>query len=247
MGSRAVIAIVLCTLAAGCGGKGPGEHPVGTTTGGAAHELRVYFLRGNALEAVRVHVRDTSAIATAALQKLLGGAPSGLRTALPAGTELESVAVSRGRATVRFSTDRLPHTAQGQIVYTLTQFPTVDSVDGSAFARPLTRADFGDLTTRSPIYVEEPQRDGPVSSPVHASGTADVFEGTFAVDVWSKGRLVRTQTISATSGTGTRGTWSATINVPPGHARLVFYEPSAENGSHLHETTVLVDVRPGEG
>jgi len=247
MRSRTVIALLLCTLAAGCGGKGPGERPAGTTTSGAARELRVYFLRGNALEAVRVSVPDTSAIATAALQKLLAGAPGGLRTALPAGTELESVAVSGGRATVRFSTDRLPHTAQGQIVYTLTQFPTVVSVDGAAFARPVTRADFADLTERAPIYVQEPQRDTSVASPVHASGTADVFEGTFAVDVWSDGKLVRTQTISATSGTGTRGTWSATLRLPPGPAKLVFYEPSAENGSHLHETTVLVDVRPGEG
>jgi hypothetical protein len=74
-----------------------------------------------------------------------------------------------------------------------------------------------------------------------------VFEGTFAVDVWSDGRLLRTQPISASSGTGTRGTWAATIELPPGPAKLVFYEPSAENGSHLHETIVPVDVRPGGG
>jgi hypothetical protein len=207
----------------------------------------VYFLRGNALEAVRVSVPDTPAIATEALEQLLAGAPAGYRTAIPAGTRLQSIAVSGGRATVRFSTDRLAHTAQGQIVYTLTQFPAITSVDGGPFSVPASRDDFADLTPRAAIFVEEPARDGVVSSPIHASGTADVFEGTLAVDVWSGGRLLRTQTISASSGTGTRGTWRATIDVPPGPAKLVFYEPSAENGAHLHETTVLVDVRPSGG
>jgi hypothetical protein len=78
---------------------------------------------------------------------------------------------------------------------------------------------------------------------VHASGTADVFEGTLAVDVWSGGKVLRTQTIQATSGTGTRGTWSATFDLPPGPARLVFYEPSAENGSHLHTAEVDLTVK----
>ena len=63
-----------------------------------------------------------------------------------------------------------------------------------------------------------------------------------AVDVWSGGRRLRTQTIQASSGTGTRGTWSATIAVPSGPAKLVFYEPSAENGQPLHATTVFLTV-----
>ena len=57
-------------------------------------------------------------------------------------------------------------------------------------------------------------------------------------EIWSGGKLLRTQTITASSGTGTRGTWSATFDLPPGPAKLVFYEPSAENGQPLHQTTV---------
>jgi hypothetical protein len=203
----------------------------------------VYYLRGNALVPVHVSVAETPAIATASLQKLLSGAPDGYSTAIPPGTALESVAVSGGHATVRFSTDQLTHSAEGQIVYTLTQFPSVTAVDGGPFAAPASRADFADLTSDAAIFVAEPERDATVSSPVRAAGTADVFEGTLAVDVWSGGKRLRTQTIQASAGTGTRGSWSAAITLPPGPAKLVFYEPSAENGQPLHETTVLLTVR----
>jgi hypothetical protein len=203
----------------------------------------VYYLRGNTLVPVHVSIAETPAIATAALQKLLAGAPDGYRTAITSGTALESVAVSGGRATVRFSTDRLSHTAEGQIVYTLTQFPSITAVDGGPFSAPAARDDFADLTPNAAIFVAEPERDTTVSSPVHASGTADVFEGGLAVDVWSGGTKLRTQSIQASSGTGTRGSWSAAIDLPPGPAKLVFYEPSAENGQPLHATTVLLTVR----
>jgi len=242
MRARTTVIVLLCGLLAGCGGTNrPPTAP--TTTGERPHALELYFLHGNALRPLQVSVPDTPAIATAALQKLFAGPPQGVGTAIPAGTRLESIAVSGGRATVRLSTDRLTHSAQGQIVYTLTQFPTITSVDGGPFALPANRASFADLTPRAAIFVAQPQRDSTASSPIHVSGTADVFEGTLAVDVWSHGRRIRTQPIQATSGTGTRGTWSATIAVPPGPAKLVFYEPSAENGQPLHATTVDVTVR----
>ena len=241
---RAAFLLVCCALLAGCGGKtakppGPGT----TTTGGARQAVQLYFLRGNALVPVTVSVPETQAIATAALERLLAAPPQGYETAIPAGTQLQSLAVSGGRATVRLSAAELSHSAQGQVVYTLTQFPTVTSVDGGPFPAPAGRDAFADLTPRSAIFVAAPLRDSTVSSPVNASGTADVFEGTMAVDVWSGGKLLRTQTIQASSGTGTRGTWSATIELPPGPAKLFFYEPSAENGAPLHATTVLVSVR----
>jgi hypothetical protein len=120
--------------------------------------------------------------------------------------------------------------------------PLTDGAD-----RPLgaaaTAADYQDLTAEAPIFVREPSRGATVSSPVRAAGTANTFEATFTAEVWSAGRLLRTRTITATAGSGSRGTWSASFDLPPGPARLVFYEPSAENGSHLHTTTVDVTVR----
>lgn len=242
MHARIFVIVLLCALLAGCGGTSH-RATAPTTTAVQQHALELYFLSGNALTPSHVTVPDTPAIATAALQKLFAGAPQGVRTAIPAGTRLESIAVSGGRATVRLSTDNLTHTAEGQIVYTLTQFPTITSVDGGPFSAPASRADFADLTRRAAIYVSAPERDSTASSPIHASGTADVFEGSLAVDVWSNGKRIRTLPIQATSGTGTRGTWSATIAVPPGPAKLVFYEPSAENGQPLHATTVELTVR----
>jgi hypothetical protein len=236
------IALLFGVLLAGCGGKSH-RATAPTTTAAQEHALQLYFLSGNALTPTHVEVPDTPAIATAALQRLFAGAPQGVRTAIPAGTRLESIAVSGGRATVRLSAQHLTHTAEAQIVYTLTQFPTITSVDGGPFAAPASRADFADLTPRAAIYVSAPERDSTASSPIHASGTADVFEGSLAVDVWSNGRRIKTVPIQATSGTGTRGTWSATIAVPSGPAKLVFYEPSAENGRPLHATTVELTVR----
>ena len=235
MRARLLFLAAAAALLTGCGSK---STPT-TTSLSTPHlvALNVYYYHGNALVPVRIRVPETLAVATAALTALLANPPSGYQTALPTGLRLESVAVAHGAATAHFSASDLSHAAQGQVVFTLTQFPTITSVDGS------TRADFADLTPDAAIFVAEPKRDSTVSSPVQASGTADVFEGTLAVDVWSGGKLLRTQTIQATSGTGTRGTWSAAIDLPPGSARLEFYEPSAENGSHLHAAEVDLTVR----
>lgn len=245
MRARITIGVLLCVLGAGCGGKSRpgGTTAVSTMTAGQTRTVQVYFLRGNALVPTQAAIPETPAIATASLQRLLAGAPRGLRSAVPPGTTLESVAVSGGRATVRLSAGSLTHSAEAQIVYTLTQFPTITSVDGRPFAAPARRSDYADQTPRAPIFVAAPQRDATVTNPVRASGTADVFEGTLAVAVWSNGTKLRTQTIQASSGTGTRGSWSAAIDVPAGPAKFVFYEPSAENGQPLHATTVLVTVR----
>jgi hypothetical protein len=252
----------LALVVSGCGGSVK-THPPTTapaTTSGS-RTLAAYFFRDGALRRVPVRVADTPAVGTEALEALLAGPPAGYDTALPADVHLLGLQVAGGVAVPRFSS-RLgdpSRSAQAQIIATLTQFPDVKGVQiqeegrtaglpledgaGSVIRRPATLADYTDLTAEAPIFVRQPARDSTVSSPVHASGTADVFEGTLAVDVWSGGKRLRTQTVTASSGTGTRGTWSATIDLPSGPAKLVFYEPSAENGQPLHATTVLLTVR----
>lgn len=246
----------------GCGGSVK-THPPTTapaTTSGS-RSLDTYFFRDGALSRVPVHVADTPAVGTEALEGLLAGPPTGYETALPAGVHLLGLQIGGGVAVARFSRELGDPTrsAQAQVVATLTQFPEVKGVqiqeegrtaglpledgEGNVIRRPATSADYTDLTAEAPIFVREPGRDSTVSSPVHARGTADVFEGTLAVDVWSGGKRLRTQTVTASSGTGTRGTWSAIIDLPSGPAKLVFYEPSAENGQPLHATTVLLTVR----
>ena len=83
-----------------------------------------------------------------------------------------------------------------------------------------------------------------MTSPVRVAGTAIVFEATLALEVRSAGKLVHTETITASAGGPYRGTWSTSLDLPPGSYDLVLYEPSAEDGSHLHTTTVPIRVEP---
>jgi hypothetical protein len=49
-----------------------------------------------------------------------------------------------------------------------------------------------------------------------------------------------TETVTASSGSGERGTFAATLDVTasPGPITLVAFEPSAEDGSPLHTVTI---------
>ena len=82
-----------------------------------------------------------------------------------------------------------------------------------------------------------------MTSPVDVAGTATVFEGTIEVEIWKDGKRVGTKTITASAGAPDRGTWSTRLALPKGDVRLVFFEPSAEDGSHKHETEVLLNVQ----
>ncbi len=210
--------------------------------------MTAYFYRRNALVPVAVRVPRTRAVATAAIDALLAGPPAGYSSAIPGGVRLRRLAVAGGTATAAFSRALAgaPRTASAQIVYTLTRFPTVRVVElvaGAARSRS-TRADYADLTRSALIFVATPTRDSTVTSPVRVAGTAIVFEATLALEVRSAGKLVHTETITASAGGPYRGTWSTSLDLPPGSYDLVLYEPSAEDGSHLHATTVSIDVEP---
>jgi hypothetical protein len=205
--------------------------------------VEAYFYRGAGLVPVTVRVPRTKAVATAALRVLLAGPPTGYRTAIPAGTTLGDVAIGRGVATAAFSRIvSAPRSAKAQIVYTLTQFPSIRAVllKDRSWTEYTTerRSDYADLTPNALIFVASPLRDSTVSSPVRVSGTAVAFEATIALEIWSGQKLLRRSTLTASAGAPERGTWSQTLDLTPGSYRLVLYEPSAENGTHLHTTTV---------
>jgi hypothetical protein len=212
----------------------------------ASMPVTAYFYRRNALVPVVVRVPKTPAVATAAVRALLAGPPAGYTSALPAGVRVRRVAVANGTATAAFSSGLAgaPRTARAQIVYTLTHLQnvrTVDLVAGATHARS-TRADYADLTPSALIFVATPARGSTVKSPVRVAGTAIAFEATIALEVRSAGRLVHTETITASVGGPYRGTWSTRLRLAPGNYDVVVYEPSAENGSHLHTTTVPIRV-----
>jgi len=109
----------------------------------------------------------------------------------------------------------------------------------AAAAAPIARAG----PALAPIVVRTPAPGATVASPVRVSGTANVFEATFQLEVRAGGRLVSKRTIHATSGTGTRGTWAVTVRLPHGNVTLVLYEASAKDGSHIHVVRVPLHVR----
>ena len=142
-----------------------------------------------------------------------------------------------------------------QVVYTLTQFPSVQGVlfevDGAAlasfgstgisFARPQRRTDYEAVTP--PIFVESPAPFDTVTGTVRVSGTADVFEATFRARL-VVGSVAKTITVTASSGSGTRGVFSFGLPLPgTGATKLVVWDASAENGDALHTVTIPLVAR----
>ena len=185
-------------------------------------------------------VEETDAVATAALEELLAGptaeeeAQLGFSSAIPEGVELDSVEVEDGVARVQLSAE-LPPEALAQVVYTTSQFPTVESVEiaGESY----TRGDFEDLTPA--ILVESPRYFEEVGNPVRATGTANTFEATFQYELTdTDGRIVDKNFVTATSGSGTRGTFDFTTSeyeIPfDGVGALFVFELSAKDGSRIN-------------
>ncbi len=229
-------------LASGCGGD---EEATPTDTGTTTvpvqtTELRVYWLRDGKLWPARREVDQTRAIAQAALDELLAGqteqegAELEFTTAIPDDIEGVVASVENGVATVELSAD-LPNEPLAQVVYTLTQFVTVESVDIQG--NTLTRADFEDFTPA--ILVESPLAFETVTSPLRVTGTANTFEATFNYELTdTDGRIVDKNFVTATSGTGTRGTFDFTtgpFTVPfDGVGSLIVFELSAQDGSRIN-------------
>lgn len=241
-----------------------------TTTGPeAASEVRAYFLRDEKVGPVAREATGVN-VAADAVTGLLEGpsaqeAEIGFTTAIPEGTELLGVDIAGGVATVDLSEEfgtgggSLSMMSRvAQVVFTLTQFPTVDSVafsmegepvtalggEGLLLEAPQTRADWEDLSPA--ILVESPLPFAEVTSPLQVTGTANTFEAVFQLNVTDgEGLIVYDQHHMATSGTGTRGTFdvTATFEVPrPGQGAVIVFEYSAKDGSQINIVEVPVQI-----
>ena len=210
-------------------------------------KLRVYFLLNGKVQPVAREVPKTQAVAQAALDELAAGTSA---SEGDLGTDLRCVIRRFGRhdrerrRDARTEKTRRSRTGLAQIVYTLTQFPTVKHVeiDGKRY----TRADFEDETPA--ILVESPLAFETVSNPIHATGTANTFEATFNYEVVDPaGKVVDKNFVTATSGTGTRGTFDFTTKPYTGKAgegALVVFEFSAKDGSRTKEVRIPVQLEP---
>ena len=223
--------------------------------------MRVYFLRGDKIDVAHRSVAATPRVAAAAMSELLAGptaadSAAGLTTAIPAATQLLGVTVTTGTATVDLTGTfesgggSLSMTARlAQVTYTLTQFPTVAQVafeldgrpvttfggEGIVLDHPVTRATFESLTPA--ILVETPGRGWAVRSPLRIAGTADVFEAQFRAELAdASGRVIASEPVHASSGSGTRGTFDTTLPFPTGAsgpATLNVFDISPKDGSRI--------------
>jgi hypothetical protein len=242
------MAVVLALLVAGCGGDDEASPTdTGATTAPTeTTEVRVYWLRDAKVWPALREVDTTGGIATEAMSELLLGPTEqeetelGFTTAIPDAGETAEVTVEDGLATVQLDA-QLVDAALAQVVYTLTQFPTVERVEIQE--RFLTRADFEAFTPA--ILVESPLSFEEVASPLRATGTANTFEATFNYELTdTDGRIVDEDFVTATSGTGTRGTFEFTTEpytVPfDGVGSLIVFELSAKDGSRINLVEIPV-------
>jgi hypothetical protein len=210
----------------------------------------------------------TPAVGRRALEALLDGPTAAERAAdlgstIHPGTDLLDLTIDDGVATVdldeTFNGEETPAIAVGslsQIVYTLTQF---DSVDGVVFEVNGTRlTNFGGYEIDGPqrrahfadqlpfILVQSPAIGERVSSPVRISGTADVFEAVVSIAILDQqGRVIASTFTMATCGTGCRGTFSTDVPYDVAttqHGTVRVYEVSAMDGSEIHVVDIPVTL-----
>ena len=236
---RALLLVGMSLVLAGCGGDDSTDATsTDTITLPATSSGRVYWLRdGKVWPAARELPATDSP--TAALEELFAGPTEAEQEELDATTAIAgggpTVTIAGGKATVASPNGAFSREALAQIVYTLTQFPAIDSVEIGG--KNYTRADFEEQTPG--ILVESPLPFADVTSPITASGTANTFEATFNYELYdADGNMVDENFVTATSGTGTRGTFEFTTGDFDSISKLVVFEPSAEDGSK----TKLVEI-----
>lgn len=243
--------------------------PAPTSATGAPVDLRAYFLHGDKLDVAHRSVPATVEVARAALTELLAGPTSadvaaGLASTVPTGTRLLGIDVAGGTATVDLSGEyasgggSLSMTARlAQVTFTLTQFPTVNQVtfrldgkpvtvfggEGIVLDHPSTRASFESLTP--PILVEFPARGATTGSPIRVSGSANVFEAQFRMELTDPtGRVLAGHAVTATAGTGTRGAFDTSVAYSGyrGPATLTAFDVSPKDGSRIDVVRIPVQL-----
>jgi hypothetical protein len=203
--------------------------------------VRVYFVRDGKMAVSRKTVMLTAALEQNSIGALLNGPNAaeqriGFTTALPESSELRKITKKSGRLTIQLSRN-LNRVARAQVVTTLTQFPSVNEVvivTPAGRTRPLNRSDFEALMPA--VLVESPIPFEQARSPLRVSGSSNTFEATSQLELLdANGKLLASKTVTASSGTGTRGTFSANLRFRAGAglATLVSYEYSAKDGSRI--------------
>src|ERR1039458_7597869 len=167
--------------------------------------ISLYWLRADKLGVSHRLVAATPAVGTAALRALLAGPnaaekAANLHSNIPAGSRLLSLTIAGGVATVNFDSTyasgggSLSMTSRlAQVVYTLTQFPTVGTVrlemggklvtvfggEGILIEHPMSRLDPTFIDVVPNILLETPAVGDSIHSPLHVTGMANTYEATY--------------------------------------------------------------------
>lgn len=247
----------------------PSVSPTSTAPTKEAVPIVVYFSYKEKMQAVQRYApAGTVGVLKAALTALFDGPTksekaAGLSSQIPAGTKLRSVRIRGNVAIVDLSTE---YDAGGgslsmfnriaQVVYTSTQFRTVAAVDfriegekvdalggeGIVLDGAQTRKDWEDQAPA--ILVDSPAWGGVLHEGDTARGTANVFEATFQIELKdSAGLKLFSSTVTATSGTGTRGDWTAKTTLGSTTAKkgtLKVFEYSAKDGKPVNVVEIPV-------
>jgi germination protein M len=247
---------------------GPTSTPAGTII------VRAYFLLNEHLVPVLREVPKTQAVATAAMNQLLAGpnakeraASPALVTTVPAGTKLLGLSIDNGVATVDLSREFESGGGSAsmfgrlsQVVYTLTQFPTVSGVLFQLDGQPVTifggeglildhavgRADYHDQLPA--IFVDRPAWGAALGNPGTVSGLANTFEAVFQLQLRDgNGRLLFDQSQMASCGSGCWGTFSVKVPYTVTKAQwgtLRVFDYSAKDGTPENVTEYPVWLTP---
>jgi hypothetical protein len=263
---------------------GPSESPAaspatsatpspGTTT------IRAYFFLGSfvdnaGLVPVLREIPKTEAVGAAAMNALIAGpfeselsARPAMYTTVPEGTRFLGLRIEAGIATVNLSREFEAGGGSAsvlgrlaQVVFTLTQFPTVKGVRFELDGAPVSSfsgegvildspVDRGDYTEFLPaVFVDRPAWGGVLGNPARLVGVANVFEASFQVRINdAAGHSLADGTVGASCGTGCWGTFDVTVPYAIGTAAwgtLQVYEFSAQDGSVINLTEYPVWLTP---
>lgn len=215
-------------------------------------DVKLYLLRGERLVIVHRSVAGP-AVLRGALTALLEGPTTaeraaGLTSTIPAGTTLRDVTITDGLATVdlgaAFGTGggSLSMFARvAEVVFTATQFSTVDRVRFRLDGVPITELGGEGLAVDPPVMrewvprsftggvlVDTPVPGTTVGRTFTVTGEGDVYEAQFPIEVWAGGRMIGGVAPVTAGAWGTWRRFSVTITVAadsaPGPIELRTYD-----------------------
>ena len=249
------------------------ETETGTDSSTSKVTYQVWFADREGLFVTYRTEPATQRVGSAALESLLEGPDSfeegyGLSTAVPDGTQLLGLAIEDGIARVDLTSEfesgggsASMQTRLAQVVYTITQFPTVKGVvfsldgepidvlggEGIIIDHPLTRRDYAELLPA--ILVTSPALNQAVQSPVDIRGSANVFEANVGIQILDENGDVIAETFTtATCGTGCRGTYRISVPYEVDHEQdgtiVVHDDDAAGTGTFPHEVRIPVRLLP---